>query len=60
VIVLSPHFAAALLLRNVESPAEGPSQLDYIFTHDRVTVVAAARAFIHHMNNHRARRAVEK
>jgi EAL domain-containing protein (putative c-di-GMP-specific phosphodiesterase class I) len=60
VIVLSPHFAAALLLRTVEEPAEGPRQLDYIFTHDRVTVVAAARAFIHHMNNDRARRAVEK
>jgi DICT domain-containing protein len=59
VIVLAPHFAAALLLRNVGEPTEEPSQVDYIFTHDRLVVVSAARAFVHHMNNDRARHAGE-
>jgi EAL domain-containing protein (putative c-di-GMP-specific phosphodiesterase class I) len=59
VIVLAPHFSAALLLRHVGGPTEVPSQLDYVFTHDRRAVVAAARAFVHHMNNDRARRSLE-
>jgi EAL domain-containing protein (putative c-di-GMP-specific phosphodiesterase class I) len=58
VIVLAPHFAAALLLRNVGLPMQAPNQVDYIFTHDRRAVIAAARAFVHHMNNDRARHAV--
>jgi EAL domain-containing protein (putative c-di-GMP-specific phosphodiesterase class I) len=59
VTVLAPHFAAALLLRNVGPPTDEPNEVDYIFTHDRTVVVAAARAFVHHMNNDRARRASE-
>jgi EAL domain-containing protein (putative c-di-GMP-specific phosphodiesterase class I) len=59
VIVLAPHFAAALLLRNVGPRTGEPSQVDYIFTHDRAAVISAARAFVHQMNSERARRAVE-
>jgi DICT domain-containing protein len=59
VIVLAPHFAAALLLRNVTDPTEEPNQLDYIFSHERPVVISAARAFVHHMNNERIQHAME-
>jgi len=59
VIVLAPHFAAALLLRTVTGPTEEPNQIDYIFSHERPLVLAAARSFIHHMNNERIQHAIQ-
>ncbi|WP_375479244.1 EAL domain-containing protein [uncultured Jatrophihabitans sp.] len=46
VIVLSPHFAAALVARDCGDPsADRNRQFDFIYTHNRDAVIDAARSF---------------
>ncbi len=47
VVVVGPHFAGALLARDLQD--DGPDDLrrfEYVVTHDRETVLAAARALV--------------
>jgi diguanylate cyclase (GGDEF)-like protein/PAS domain S-box-containing protein len=49
VVVLGPHFAAALIARDLEdadADAESERGFDYVVTHDREIVVRAARALM--------------
>ncbi len=47
VVVLGPHFAAALLARDLGSTGPDPDrQFEYALTYDRPTVVHAARALL--------------
>jgi EAL domain-containing protein (putative c-di-GMP-specific phosphodiesterase class I) len=49
-IVVTPHYAGALLVRQTEHFAEdGTPLVDYIYTHDRPAIVLAARAYLDHM-----------
>lgn len=51
VIVLRPHFAAAFVARDCgETDPSGRRCFDYIFTHDRDAVVAAARSYMHELS----------
>lgn len=47
VIVLSPHFAAALVARDCgDTGPNAQRQFDFVYTHDRDAVINAARSFI--------------
>lgn len=47
VIVLNPHYAAAFVARDCgDTGPDGQRRLDFIYTHDRATVISAARSFI--------------
>jgi DICT domain-containing protein len=47
VIVLNPHYAAAFVARDCGDPGiEHHRTFDYIYTHDRDTVITAARCFL--------------
>ena len=51
IIVLGPHYAAAFALRerlsaDEQSEATRPRQFDFVYTHDRPTVIDAARCFV--------------
>ncbi len=45
-IVLQPHFAAAFAARNKGAWSQDDPHLDFVLTHDRDLVVAAARALL--------------
>jgi hypothetical protein len=45
-VVLGPHFAAALLAREREATAGGERWFDFVVTHDRERVIAAARPLL--------------
>jgi DICT domain-containing protein len=47
-LVIGPHFSAALVARRYRDGSAGPSEhFEYVVTHDRALVVAAARALLH-------------
>ncbi|MGX7681826.1 sensor domain-containing phosphodiesterase [Jatrophihabitans sp. DSM 45814] len=51
VIVISPHYAAAFVARDREDTlSDGERQFDYVFTHDRDCVIAAARSFLQNVD----------
>jgi hypothetical protein len=48
-ILLTPHHAAAVTARTVAGSGWS-ALLDHVYTHDRELVVAAARAFLSHLD----------
>ena len=49
-IVVSPHFAGALVTRRTDLVAgDGSPLVEYIYTHDRAASIAAARAYLDQM-----------
>jgi EAL domain-containing protein (putative c-di-GMP-specific phosphodiesterase class I) len=52
VIVLNPHYAAAFVARERgQAGAQGEQDYEYVYTHDRNSVVAAARCFLQEVNS---------
>ncbi len=49
-LVMTPHFAAGFVSRDVNNPGEATDLLDYVFTHDREVVIAAGRAFLEQLD----------
>ncbi|MGI8665253.1 MAG: sensor domain-containing phosphodiesterase [Jatrophihabitans sp.] len=51
VIVVSPHFASAFIARDCgDTGNEAERRYDYIYTHNRDAVIAAARSFLHQLS----------
>jgi EAL domain-containing protein (putative c-di-GMP-specific phosphodiesterase class I) len=51
VTVVGPHDAAALIARDLgDSGPDDRRAFEYVITHDRATVIAAARSLMHHID----------
>jgi DICT domain-containing protein len=47
VMVINPHYAAAFVARDCgDDGPDGDRRLDFIFTHNRDAVIAAARCYL--------------
>ncbi|WP_375504730.1 EAL domain-containing protein [uncultured Jatrophihabitans sp.] len=58
VIVLSPHFAGALVARDCgDTGSSAQRRFDFIYTHDRDAVINAARSFIQDLASEPSQRA---
>jgi EAL domain-containing protein (putative c-di-GMP-specific phosphodiesterase class I) len=50
IIVITPHYAGALVIRKTtQTASDGTPLSDYIYTHDRAAIIDAARAFLYNM-----------
>lgn len=55
VIVVKPHYSAAFVARDCgDTGLDGERLFDYIYTHDRDTVIAAARSYLQELDGGRA------
>jgi diguanylate cyclase (GGDEF)-like protein len=55
VIVLNLHYAAAFVARDCgDTGADGARHFDFIFTHDRPSVIGAARSFVQELGSGRS------
>ena len=50
VVVLAPHFAAALVARETTRDIDGERSFDYAITHERDLVIAAARSLMNRVH----------
>lgn len=49
-IVITPHYTGALVARQTEDgPTEGTPLVEFIYTHDRNAIIAAARGYLDNM-----------
>jgi EAL domain-containing protein (putative c-di-GMP-specific phosphodiesterase class I) len=52
VIVVKPHYAAAFVARDCgDTGPDGDRRFDYIYTHDRDAVIAAARSYLQELDS---------
>ncbi|WP_170315599.1 EAL domain-containing protein [Nakamurella deserti] len=55
IVVLSPHFAAALIAREVDGEPDGDRRFEFVLTYDRAAVVGAAASLMARVGGERAR-----
>lgn len=53
IIVLSPHYAVAFALREVDPDNSGARMFDFVYTFDRESVIDAARCFVQELTHTR-------